>query len=76
MGWIKSEDGKNLVNIANITSISIGWLCNEDDYHVIAEVSSSESYWLAGPKTKDEAEEMLDRIGRWLESGAQGVFQV
>ncbi len=77
MGWIKSEDGKHLVNLMNVRSISLEYISSVDEeYRIFAEVSDKEAYWMTGPKTKQKAEEIFSRIERWLESGAQGVFQV
>lgn len=77
MGWLKSEDGKNFINLINTRSISLDYIHTDDEeYHILAVVSDKEAFWMTGPKTKDEAEEILARIERWLASGAEGVFQV
>lgn len=77
MGWLKSEDGKYLVNLVNVRGISLEYFSADDkEYRIFAIVSDKEAFWMTGPKTKDEAEEILARIERWLASGAEGIFQI
>lgn len=77
MGWLKSEDGKYLVNLMNARSINLEYISVDDgEYRIFAVVSDKEAFWMTGPKAKDEAEEILARIERWLASGAEGVFQI
>lgn len=81
MGWIKAEDGKRLLNVENARNISIEYIPASDeegdeDYRLFVEISDNQAYWLTEKKTKEEAEDILDRIEIWLEHGAQGVFQV
>ncbi|MDH7578503.1 MAG: hypothetical protein QHH75_11985 [Bacillota bacterium] len=91
MGWIRSSDGKFLINLNNIIALGIDryelTTLDEDEkidiYRIIAETycgncGESEHEYCIGDfyTTREAALEELSRIERWLEKGAQGVFQV
>jgi len=76
MGWIRSENGKYLVNLENVRAITVD-TTYRNTYCVQADVSDKQAYRLTNEKiTEEEATDILSRIERWLEGGAEGVFQV
>lgn len=77
MGWIKSVSGQVLINTKNIVCFSVEHTGDlEDTYKICADVVTTQGYWITERMSEKDVKDTLSRIERWLESGAEGVFQV
>lgn len=81
-GWIKSANGEQIFNLANVICVRVE-LIETDPFedkqnclHVIKAETKYGEYELSSCMSLEEAKKELAYIEQWIATGANGIYQV